>query len=49
MGKHYSSLNLEERSFIQLSLEFRKSLPVIGRSINRSPSTISRELARSAC
>jgi len=46
MGKHYNHLSYEERSLIQLSLERDCSLGDIAKSLGRSRSTISRELAR---
>jgi len=46
MGKHYSHLNIEERTMIQLSLERGLSLTDIGKSLGRPTCTISRELKR---
>jgi IS30 family transposase len=44
----YNELSLEERVEIQQSLTSGDSLRVIGRSLDRSPSTISRECGRVA-
>ncbi|MDQ6977922.1 MAG: helix-turn-helix domain-containing protein, partial [Ghiorsea sp.] len=46
MGKHYTHLNNEERSLIQVSLELGQSQADIALSLNRPRSCISRELAR---
>jgi len=46
MGKSYSHLNSSERAVIQLGLEQGCSLRSIARSLDRSVSTISRELSR---
>jgi len=46
MGKKYEHLGIEERTMIQLGLEQRCTLRAIARSVHRSPSTITRELAR---
>lgn len=42
----YSELSVEERAIIQIGKAERLSLRRIARLINRSPSTISRELRR---
>ena len=46
MCKHYSHLNIEERTMIQLGLEQGLSLSEIGNQLGRSTSTISREINR---
>jgi len=46
MGKKYEHLSIEERTMIQLSLEQGCTLRAIARSVQRSPSSISRELKR---
>ncbi|MBM4073955.1 MAG: IS30 family transposase [Planctomycetes bacterium] len=46
MGTNYEHLSIEERTMIQLGLEQRCTLRAIARSVQRSPSTITRELAR---
>ena len=46
MEKTYTHLSCEERTMIQLSLEQGCKLRAIARSLQRSPSTISRELKR---
>lgn len=46
MCQHYSHLNIEERTMIQLGLEQGLSLSAIGNQLGRSPSTISREVNR---
>lgn len=46
MGTRYEHLSCEERAMIQLSLEQGRSLRAIARSVDRSPSSISRELKR---
>jgi IS30 family transposase len=46
MGKNYSQLSLEERTLIQTQLEMGITPGAIAKSINRSPSTVSRELKR---
>jgi IS30 family transposase len=46
MGKKYEHLSIEERTMIQLGLEQRCTLRAIARSVQRSPSTVTRELAR---
>ncbi len=44
--KQYKQLNVEERAVIMLMGEEGNGLGEIGRFLKRSPSTISRELAR---
>jgi IS30 family transposase len=44
--KHYTQLNAEERATIMLMRQESKGVREIGRLLNRSPSTISRELDR---
>ena len=46
MGTNYKHLSCEERTLIQLSLEQGCTLRVIARSLQRAPSSISRELKR---
>ena len=46
MGKNYSHMSCEERTMIQLSLEQGCTLRAIARSVQRAPSSISRELGR---
>ena len=46
MGKKYEHLRIEERTMIQLGLEQGCTLRAIARSVQRSPSTVTRELAR---
>ena len=46
MGKNYEHLSIEERALIQAKLETGCKLRAIARSLQRSPSTISRELKR---
>ena len=46
MGKNYSHMSCEERTMIQLSLEQGCTLRAIARSVQRAPSSISRELSR---
>jgi transposase, IS30 family len=46
MGTNYQQLSSEERTMIQLSLEQGCTLRAIARSVQRAPSTISRELRR---
>ena len=46
MGANYEQLNCEERTMIQLSLEQGCKLRAIARSLQRAPSSISRELRR---
>jgi IS30 family transposase len=48
MDTDYRHLNVDERVFIQLALERGCTLRAIARSVQRAPSTISRELARNA-
>src|SRR5450759_1541384 len=48
MNTDYRHLNVDERGFIQLALERGCTLRAIARSVQRAPSTISRELARNA-
>ncbi|MDQ6983709.1 MAG: IS30 family transposase [Ghiorsea sp.] len=48
MGKHYTHLNNEERSLIQVSLELGQSQADIARSLKRPRSCISRELVRNS-
>jgi IS30 family transposase len=48
MNTDYRHLNVDERAFIQLALERSYTLRAIARSVQRAPSTISRELARNA-
>src|ERR1700733_13069775 len=48
MNTDYRHLNVDERAFIQLALERDCTLRAIARSMQRAPSTISRELARNA-
>jgi IS30 family transposase len=48
MNTDYRHLNVDERAFIQLALERNCMLRAIARSMQRAPSTISRELARNA-
>ena len=48
MNTDYRHLNVDERVFIQLALERGCTLRAIARSVQRAPSTISRELARNA-
>ena len=45
-GKYYTHLSIEERTMIQMSLEQGCTLRAIARSVQRPPSTISRELKR---
>ena len=45
MNTDYRHLNVDERAFIQLALERSCTLRAIARSVQRAPSTISRELA----
>ena len=45
-GKHYKQLNAEERATIMLMKREGSGLREIGRFLNRSPSTISNEIAR---
>ena len=46
MGKNYDQLSIEERAMIQTQLEMGIKASAIARSINRSASTLSRELRR---
>ena len=46
MGKIYEQLSLEERAMIQTQLEMGYKAAAIATSLNRSPSTICRELRR---
>ena len=46
MGTNYKHLSCEERTLIQLILEQGCSLRIIARSLQRAPSSISRELKR---
>jgi IS30 family transposase len=46
MGTNYKHLSCEERTLIQLSLEQGCTLRAIARSVQRAPSSISRELNR---
>ena len=46
MGTNYKHLNIEERTMIQMSLEQGWTLRAMARSVQRPPSTISRELKR---
>jgi len=46
MGTNYTHLSIEERTMIQWSLEQGCTLRAIARSVQRPPSTISRELGR---
>lgn len=46
METNYTHLSCEERTMIQLSLERGCTLRAIARSMQRAPSTISRELKR---
>ena len=48
MDTQYKHLSCEERALIQLMLEQGSTLRAIARSVLRSPSTISREVARNA-
>ena len=48
MGTNYKHLSCEERTMIQLSLEQRCTLRAIARSVQRAPSSISRELREMA-
>lgn len=44
--KHYTHLNAEERAMIMLMRQESNGMREIGRFLNRSPGTISRELDR---
>jgi len=46
MGKHYSHLSSEERAVLQIELGNGASVRSIARRLNRSASTLSRELDR---
>jgi transposase, IS30 family len=46
MGTNYKHLSCEERAMIQLSLEQGHTIRAIARSVQRSPSSISREVNR---
>ena len=46
MGKNYQHLSVEERALIQCKLEQGCKLRALARSLQRAPSTISRELKR---
>jgi len=46
MGKSYSHMNSSERAVIQIGLEQGRSLRSVARSLDRSASTVSRELGR---
>ena len=46
MGKSYSQLSIEERTMIQTQLEMGIKLAAIALGLNRSASTLSRELSR---
>jgi IS30 family transposase len=46
MSKNYEHLKVEERALIQAMLELDSSVRAIARSLDRAPSTISRELKR---
>jgi IS30 family transposase len=46
MGKIYGQLSIEERAMIQTQLEMGYKSAEIAASLNRSPSTICRELRR---
>jgi transposase, IS30 family len=48
MGKNYQQLSLEERTMIQMQLEMGSKPSVIALGLNRSASTISRELRRNS-
>jgi IS30 family transposase len=45
MNTNYRHLSVDERVFIQLALERGCTLRAIARSVQRAPSTVSRELA----
>jgi IS30 family transposase len=49
MGKHYSHLSSEERACIMLRLRDGFSSRAIARELKRSPSSITREIARHHC
>ena len=46
MGTTYKHLSCEDRTMIQLSLEQGCTLRAIARSVQRAPSSVSRELKR---
>ena len=46
MEKKYEHLSIEERALIQAKLETGCTLRAIARGVQRSPSTISREIKR---
>jgi len=46
MGKIYKQLSIEERTMIQTQLGLGVKPAAIALALNRSPSTISRELSR---
>ncbi len=46
MGTNYTHLSIEERAMIQIGLEQGCTLRAIARSVQRPPSTVSRELKR---
>ncbi len=46
MGKNYDQLSIEERAMIQTQLDMGVKPAAIAKSINRSASTLSRELRR---
>ena len=46
MGKNYKQLSIEERTMIQTQLEMGIKPAVIAAGLNRSASTLSRELRR---
>src|SRR5690625_6146352 len=48
MKTHYRHLSSEERALIMIKVRQGKSCRVIARLLDRSPSTISRELARNS-
>lgn len=49
MGKNHDQLSIEERTMIQTQLEMGIEPAAIAKSINRSASTVSRELRRKPC
>lgn len=49
MEKSYEHLNCTEKALIQVELKHGTSLRSIARSLNRSVSTVSRELRRNGC
>jgi len=46
MSKHYNHLSAEERAVVQIEIQDGKSMRSIARRLGRSPSTLSREVAR---